>query len=275
MAINMSKENIRAFAIRWTVAIGVFFAIVGPYTAWADKDKWDVEDPPGNYRDVSIDVTEGTWMSLDVSPDGKTVAFDMLGDIYLLPIEGGTAKAITSGIAWDIQPRFSPDGSKIAFTSDRAGGDNIWVMDADGSDPRQVTKESFRLLNNPTWSPDGRFIAARKHFTSRRSLGAGEIWLYHLGGGSGVQLNKKPNDQKDLGEPMFSPDGKYVYFSQDTTPGKTFQYNKDSNRQIYQIRRIDLSNGKIENVVSGPGGAVRPTPSPDGKYMAFVRRLSC
>lgn len=269
----MSKESIRAIVIRWSVALGVFFAIVGPYVAWANKDKWDVNNPPGDIRDVSIDVSEGTWMSLDVSPDGKTIAFDLLGDIYLMPIEGGTAKAITKGLAWDIQPRFSPDGSKIAFTSDRGGGDNIWIMDADGSNLQQVTKESFRLLNNPTWSPDGRFIAARKHFTSRRSLGAGEIWLYHLGGGNGVQLNKKPNDQKDLGEPMFSPDGKYVYFSQDTTPGKTFQYSKDSNTEIYRIRRIDLSNGKIENVISGPGGAVRPTPSPDGKYMAFVRRI--
>ncbi len=64
-------------------------------------------------------------MNLDVSPDGKTIAFDMLGDIYTMPISGGTAKAIRTGIPFEIQPRFSPDGTKISFTSDAGGGDNI------------------------------------------------------------------------------------------------------------------------------------------------------
>jgi len=186
-----------------TAATATAFA----YTAMADH--------PGESREIDINVTEGTWMSLDVSPDGKTIAFDMLGDIYTMPITGGKATNIASGMAWEIQPRFSPDGSRIAFTSDRAGGDNIWTMDVDGENKEQVTKESFRLLNNPTWSPDGQFIAARKHFTTSRSLGVGEIWLYHTSGGSGVQLVKKPSDshQKELGEPMFSPDGQYIYYS--------------------------------------------------------------
>jgi len=127
-------------------------------------------------------------MSLDVSPDGNTIAFDLLGDIYTMPATGGTAKAIAKGMAWEIQPRFSPDGKRIAFTSDRAGGDNIWTMAVDGSDMQQVTDESFRLLNNPTWSPDGEFIAARKHFTTSRSLGTGEMWLYHTSGGSGARI---------------------------------------------------------------------------------------
>ena len=119
-------------------------------------------------------------MSLDVSPDGQTIAFDLLGDIYTMPITGGTAKNISSGLPWEYQPRFSSDGSRIAFTSDRGGGDNIWIMNVDGSDRQQLTDESFRLLNNPTWSPDDRYIAAKKHFTTARSLGTGEIWLYHL-----------------------------------------------------------------------------------------------
>jgi len=109
-----------------------------------DAPKWDVMNPPGDKRDIDINVDNGTWMSLDVSPDGKTIAFDMLGDIYTMPATGGTATNIASGMAWEIQPRFSPDGKQIAFTSDRAGGDNIWVMDVDGSNPHQITKESFR-----------------------------------------------------------------------------------------------------------------------------------
>jgi imidazolonepropionase-like amidohydrolase/Tol biopolymer transport system component len=96
--------------------------------------------------------------------------------------------------------------------------------------------------------------------------------MFHVQGG-GVQLNEKPNWQKDLGEPAFSPDGRYLYYSQDTTAGTSFEYNKDSNGQIYQIFRRDLNEQKTKAFVSGPGGAVRPTPSPDGKYLAFVRRV--
>ena len=214
-------------------------------------------------------------MSLDVSPDGKTIAFDMLGDIYTMPITGGKATNIASGMAWEKQPRFSPDGSRIAFTSDRAGGDNIWTMDVDGENKEQVTKESFRLTNNPTWSPDGQFIAARKHFTTSRSLGVGEIWLYHTSGGSGVQLVKRPSEshQKELGEPMFSPDGNYIYYSQNITPGPIFEYAQDSNTELFQIKRYDMETGEIDTAAGGAGGAVRPAPSPDGKYLAYVKRV--
>ena len=244
-----------------------------------DKDQddgWDVNDPPeslGPTHEISLDVDEGTWMSLDVSPDGTEIVFDLLGDLYTLPIEGGEARSLTSGMAWDMQPRYSPEGTSVAFTSDRGGGDNLWLVDRDGSNPRPVTKEDFRLLNSPAWTPDGRFVAGRKHFTSRRSLGAGEIWLYHTSGGSGLQMVEKPNDQKDLGEPAFSPDGRYLYYSQDTTPGAIFEYNKDPNAAIYTIQRLDRETGRTEAFVSGPGGAIRPTPSPDGRYLAFVRRV--
>ncbi|MCO7226316.1 amidohydrolase family protein [Pleionea sp. CnH1-48] len=239
----------------------------------AKESKWDVNTPPGNKEFIDIDVDEGTWMNLDVSPDGKTLIFDLLGDLYTMPIAGGTARSITSGMSWDMQPRFSPDGQWIAYTSDAGGGDNIWLMKADGSQKHQLTKESFRLLNSPAWSPDSRYIAARKHFTARRSLGAGEIWMYHIAGGKGVQLNKRPNQQKDLGEPAFSADGKTLYFSRDSTPGPIFEYSKDSNQQIYEIFSIDRNSGDIEAFISGAGGAVRPTPSPDGKKMAFIRRI--
>ncbi|MEO8505418.1 MAG: amidohydrolase family protein [Acidobacteriota bacterium] len=212
-------------------------------------------------------------MSVDVSPDGKDIVFDLLGDLYTIRAAGGEAHALSHGISWDEQPRYSPDGKRIAFTSDRAGGDNLWVMDRDGKNPQPVSKETFRLLNSPAWTPDSEFIAGRKHFTATRSAGAGEVWLYHRSGGDGLQMTVKPNDQKDLGEPAFSPDGKYLYFSQDTTPGGTFQYNKDPNAQIYVIKRLNRVNGEIQVFVSGPGGAIRPTPSPDGKQLAFLRRV--
>jgi len=258
--------------------IALFFAVLVTPT-WAteqeEEDKWDVNEPPGEPRSIPIDARSGTWMSLDVSPDGGSIAFDLLGDIYVVPIEGGEATAVNSGLSWSMQPRFSPDGSEIAYTSDAGGGDNIWIMQADGSDPRQLTEEDFRLLNNPFWSPDGTYVAARKHFTTTRSLGTGEIWIYHRNGGGGVAVVEKPDKQhqKELGEPAFSPDGRYIYFSVDSTPGGTFIYAQDSNGQIFEIRRHDLQTGETESFVTGAGGAVRPTPSPDGRYLAFVRRI--
>lgn len=263
----------------WAVALAVVFAMGQPALAAnndkeADKkDKWDVNAPRGKAVRARFDVSEGTWMNLDVSPDGQQIVFDLLGDLYTLPIAGGDAKRIASGKALQIQPRWSPDGSQIAYTSDGDGADNLWLMNADGSKARALTSETFRLLNNPNWSPDGQYLVGRKHFTELRSLGAGEMWLYHVGGGEGLQLTEKKNEQQDAGEPVFSADGRYVYFSEDVSPGPTFQYNKDANGSIYAIRRLDRESGELTNLVQLAGGAVRPQPSPDGRQLAFVRRI--
>src|SRR5690606_19119496 len=158
---------------------------ISSFLLHAETDKapaWDVNAPQGQFETVNINVIKGSWMNISVSPDGKTLAFDLLGDIYTMPISGGEATRLTSDIGWQMQPVFSPDGKHLAYTSDEAGGDNIWVMNTDGSNAHAVTNETFRLLNSPAWSPDGDFIVARKHFTASRSLGAGEIWQYHKTG---------------------------------------------------------------------------------------------
>ncbi len=238
-----------------------------------EKKKWDVSNPEGPYKEVSFTVNEGTWMNLDVSPEGNEIIFDLLGDIYSISVNGGDAKLLRGGHAFEVQPRFSNNGKKILFTSDAGGGDNCWVMDRDGKNATQITKEDFRLLNNGVWTPDGEYIIARKHFTSQRSLGAGELWMYHISGGKGLQLTTRKNDQQDLNEPSVSPDGRYVYYSEDMYPGGFFQYNKDPNNQIYIIKRFDREKGISENVTGGAGGAVRPQISRDGKLMAFVKRV--
>jgi imidazolonepropionase-like amidohydrolase/Tol biopolymer transport system component len=246
-----------------------------PASTPAKPDKWDVNAPQGmTLRQVPIDTAEGSWMNVDVSPDGRTIAFDLLGDIYTMPIGGGTPTRVAEGLAFEHQPRFSPDGRRIAFVSDRAGGDNVWIMNLDGSDKRQVTKEDFRLLNQPSWSPDGRFIVAKKHFTTGRSLGTGEVWMYHVSGGGGVQMVKRVSEQhqKELGEPIFAPDGKSVFFTRNVTPGPIFEYAQNSNTDLFHIERYDLETGETTTAAQGPGGSVRPTPSPDGKKIAFVRR---
>ena len=267
-----------AFALAATLAsstsVWAQTAPIAPATPAADAkpEKWDVNAPPGmTTHKVPIAVDEGSWMNVDVAPDGRTIAFDLLGDIYTMPIEGGTPTRIAEGLAYEHQPRFSPDGKRIAFVSDRAGGDNIWLMNRDGSDKKQLSKEDFRLLNQPSWSPDGHFIVAKKHFTTGRSLGTGEVWMYHVSGGAGVPLVKKPNErhQKELGEPTFAPDGKGIYYTRNVTPGPIFEYAQDSNGDLFHIERYDLNDG---DVTTAAAGAVRPSPSPDGKKLAFVRR---
>ncbi|MEO0528473.1 MAG: amidohydrolase family protein [Bacteroidota bacterium] len=264
------------YKIAALLCIGIF-SVQLSYAQEKKKEdkKWDVANPEGefNYQEHQFTTDEGTWMNLDVSPDGQTIVFDLLGDIYSMPVSGGKAKALRTGIPFEVQPRFSPDGKKISFTSDAGGGDNIWVMNSDGSDAKAVTKEKFRLLNNAAWMADGNYLVARKHFTSQRSLGAGEMWQYHISGGSGLQLTKRKNDQQDVNEPNLSPDGRYLYYSEDVYPGGFFQYNKDPNKQIYVIKRYDFETGKTITVTGGPGGAARPTVSRDGKKLAFVKRV--
>lgn len=235
--------------------------------------KWDVSAKHGPTTDIEFDTDEGTWIAVDVSPDGKQIVFDLLGDIYIMPMSGGTATLLAGGPAYETQPRFSPNGKQISFTTDRDGCDNIWVMDTDGKNPKQITKEKDRQTNNAVWMPDGKFIVARKHYRNTRSLGSGEMWMYHVGGGDGLQLTKRRNWEQDAGEPSVSPDGRYLYYSEDVSSGGGFQYNKDPYGVIYVVQRLDMRTGKTEQFIRAEGGSARPQVSPDGKSIAFVRRV--
>ncbi|HZY09603.1 MAG TPA: amidohydrolase, partial [Bacteroidota bacterium] len=250
-------------------------------SAKKSEPKWDVTAKHGPTSDIEFDTDEGTWITLDISPDGKQIVFDLLGDIYIIPIIGGEAALLAGGPAYDVQPRFSPDGKKISFTSDRDGCDNIWILDLSiplvdtgrNKNPKQITKEKERQTNNAVWTPDGKYLVARKHYRNTRSLGSGEMWMYHIGGGDGLQLTKRKNWEQDAGEPCLSPDGRYLYYSEDVSPGGGFQYNKDPYGIIYVIQRLDLQTGKTDQYISGAGGSVRPQVSSDGKTIAFVRRV--
>ncbi len=255
------------------VALGVAAAPVAAQETAQKSAKWDIAEPHGPGETIEFTTDEGTWMTVDVSPDGKMLVFDLLGDIYVMPIEGGEAKLLLSGPAYETQPKWSPDGKKIAFTSDRDGLENIWVIDADGSNLRQITKERERQVKDPIWTPDGQYIIARKHYRNTRSLGAGEMWMWHIGGGSGLQLTQRRNWEQNSAEPELSPDGRYLYWSEDITPGGGFQYNRDPYPGIYAIRRLDRETGETEMFIRGPGGAARPVISPDGKTLAYVKRV--
>ncbi|MEE8116574.1 MAG: hypothetical protein V3T28_05630, partial [Gemmatimonadales bacterium] len=223
-----------------------------------DSTSWDVEDPHGPADTIRFETDEGTWMDLDVHPDGRWIVFDLLGDIYRVPLTGGQAELLSGGRSFEHQPRYSPDGQTIVFTSDRSGRDNLWLMDADGSNRRQLTELDDSFPTNPAWIPDGDYIVAKRHVRSTRSLGGGELWLFHVRGGSGIKLKDKESFTSELNEPYPSRDGRWVYYSH----AGPFDYNRDVHDGIFQISRIDRVTGDIEPVTRDAGGAVRPTISP-------------
>jgi imidazolonepropionase-like amidohydrolase/Tol biopolymer transport system component len=261
------------------IAAALLASVAAPATALDAQEadsasqKWDVSAAHGPAELIEFQTDEGTWMSVDVSPDGGRIVFDLLGDIYVMSAGGGEARLLLGGPAYETQPRFSPDGRRIAFTSDRDGLENLWTMAAEGGDLRQISKEKERQVSNPAWTPDGEYLVGRKHFRNTRSLGAGEMWLYHVGGGSGLQLTERRNWEQNATEPIVSPDGRYVYFSEDVSPGGGFQYNRDPHGVIYVVQRYDRETGEKETWLRAPGGSLAPRLSPDGKTMAFVRRV--
>ena len=229
----------------------------------------DINVPRADARRITFSTSEATWSSVDVSPDGQTLVFDVLGDIYSLPIAGGAAKSLTSGPAYDTLPRFSPDGRTIAFTSDRSGIENIWLMDADGGNPQALTTEKDSYVRSPSWTADGRYVLARKEDGKRAGIPPVELWMYHReGGGGGIKLTAG-DDLTNAGGAVASKDGKSIYFSARL---RKFTYTPNLADGLWQIWRYDRDLAETFPVAGGFGGAVRPNLSPDGKTLTFVSR---
>jgi len=234
----------------------------------ARSDTWDVQAPHGPTHTWSAELSEGTWISVDVHPDGGQLVFDLLGDLYLMPLSGGTARRITLGSAWDQDPRWSPDGRHLLFVSDRGGNQEIWIRDLDAGEDRPLTDGRPERFAEASWSPDGRTIVARKRITDTRSIGMCELWLFDVDGGDGVQLTQTDTHPFPL-EPSYSPDGRSLYFS--STPWR-FQYGRDPNQGIYDLHRIDLQTGEILRLTAEAGSAFRPTVNPITAEVALMRR---
>jgi Tol biopolymer transport system component len=210
-------------------------------------------------RKIPLKTSEGTWTSLDISPDGKTIIFDMMGDIYTIPVSGGEATPVTKGIAFDMHPRYSPDGKRIAFISDRSGADNLWYIDIEKKDTVQLTKDNNQEFTSAAWTPDGEYIV----YAKGRAIN--QLYMIHKDGGGGIQLTDAPTTK--CIDPAVSPDGRFIYFS---TRRGSWEYNAQLPQ--YEIGVYDRENAKVTTITSRYGSAFTPVLSPDGQWMVYGTR---
>lgn len=223
-------------------------------------------------RQVDFVTDEGTWMALDVAPDNKTILFDLLGDIYAIDATGGTARPLMTGLAFDANPVFSPDGRHIAFVSDRSGANNLWIAATDGGNPRQLSRDDGAVVwTSPSWSADGEYIYASRMVHSTLAF---EVFMFNKEGGKGLQVTKaKPNGtesfdaRRNVLGAVVAPDRRYLYFS--SKIGTTWT---DKEPPHWSITRRDLRTGKDEEIIRSAGGAMQPALSHDGTRLVYASR---
>lgn len=210
-------------------------------------------------RRLRFTTDEGTWMSLDVSPDGQTIVFDLLGDLYTVSIDGGQAGRITQGMAFDAQPRYSPDGRSIVFISDRNGSDNVWIANADGTNPRKLTSDERTFFISPEWSPDGDYVIVSKSTEIVARPQDFHLFLYHKDGGSGIQLTGADSSSEGprsfearahLGA-TFGADSRFVYMSA-----------SGGGYGSWQIAVLDRATGHLFQRTHEMASGLRPVVSP-------------
>jgi Tol biopolymer transport system component len=247
----------RAGAVR---ALAVLLVVAGlPAAARAQLPKPGLPLVADRY--ATFTTSKGTWISLDVSPDGQKIVFDLLGDLYTMPITGGKATRITAGLAHDMQPRWSPDGKRIVFVSDRSGDDNVWIAGPDGKDTLQLTKGVDNNYFSPEWTPDGDYVVVSKD----TPFSLGKLWLYNVHGGHGLQLGPVGGPRM-MGAAM-GPNGRYIWFSQ---RNGGWQYN--SIMPQFQLGVYDRETGTRTTMSARYGSAFRPALSPDGKWLTYGSR---
>ncbi|HEX6048291.1 MAG TPA: amidohydrolase family protein [Gemmatimonadaceae bacterium] len=275
--------------VRFSLAAMTIAATAFPVTSIAQRA--DSASRPGRgaelplepSRTVRFTTDEGTWMSLDLSPDGRTLVFDLVGDVYTLPVSGGKATRVTDGLPFDAQPRWSPDGKHIVFVSDRDGSDDVWIMDADGKNARQITRTDRTQFVSPDFTPDGKYIVV-----SRNAVQYGtqyNLYLYHRDGGTGVRMTGVTASGAAGGAPpapggpggaqqrnyvgaAFGADSRYIYAA--SRNGGAAGYNQTG--FDWTIVAYDRETGETTPRAAAVGGAFKPVLSPDGKWMVYGTR---
>ena len=213
---------------------------------------------------VSCAIVAGFWATVafaapilksDGPPRLLVASSNLTGnwEIYLVNPDTGVTKNLTDNKARNTDPAWSPDGKRIAFVSDRDGKPRLWVMRADGTDPRLVAKDSVNC-SGPRWSPDGERIAYKIEYYENDPTGGliprGNIYCAVLSTGKVTQLT---NETFRSGQPAWSPNGKklaYTYYGEG----------------LWTLNTMDADGSRKAKL--GPGHEAAW--SPDGKRIAFV-----
>ena len=254
--------------MRFAASLLLGVALLAPALHAQDKGGLSLQPT----RTLAYDAHEGTWMQPDISPDGKTILFDLLGDIYALDAAGGTARPLLSGMAFERNPVFSPDGKQFAFISDRSGVTNLWIANVDGTGLKRLSHDtSVAIYSSPAWSPDGRFVTVSR---AVHAILAFELFMYDKDGGSGIQITKagSPDNwdaRMNAMGAVAAPDGRTLYYA--AKRGHTWTENDLPN---WSIARHDLKSGQDETIIQSAGGAMRPALSHDGKLLAYASRTT-
>jgi Tol biopolymer transport system component len=229
-------------------------------SARAGNDGGDRPVAEPTARTVSFTVSEGTRLALDISPDGRWIVFDLLGQLWRIPAEGGEAEALTDAVrdvAEDLDPSISPDGRRIVFQSDRPGGRGLWLIEDHEAPPRLLTSRLLRFFAyaSAAWAPDARNIAyAIGDTLAVLDVYSGEERVVGVDG-----LPPATPGQPWIpryGSPAWTPDGAYLVFVNGLGDGRIWE--------------VPVAGGAARPLteVGGSGPAV----SPDGRRIAFFAR---
>ena len=204
---------------------------------------------------LKFTATEGTWMSVDVSPDGKSIAFDLLGHLYEMNAAGGVARRLTSGTSWNMFPRYNRNGKKLLFTSDKEVSNDLWVMDRTGGNARNISKMK-RPVFQGTWSRDNRHIYGTS-LNMRVRFPAYQFNFYGT-----KQLMLPAGGRTPVNHFNEHQNGLIYYVHNDASLP----------RSGARVKTFNTKTGEVQTYIDRPGGAGSIRLSPNGKHLAYVHR---
>ena len=218
---------------------------------------------------ISIRTQEGTTLAFDLSPDGRSIVIDLLGQLWTLPAAGGVARPLTDAVrdtAEDLDPSWSPDGRRIVFRGERHGHIGLWLLEPGAPTPRQLTQ-----LRNPdgfdgqaAWSPDGRAVAFTQLIPpdSVSQKWRSRIAWIDPAGGDAQELPVGRAAGVDLRDPAWAPDGRHL----------AVVSGSPRDAEGGRLWLVERTTGRATPLTAPPTRTLAPAFAPDGRRIAFFAR---